>query len=319
MRRRFDDAGVSTVIGAIIVLAIIGLAVVSINGYAVPRQGNTLEVEARDDAEASLIDLGDMLGVTQTAPFSVDLALRAASPPPPLLAGLILSPAQAEGRIAFEPSDVNLTISHVMDAPAAGVPGADPMREDIGSGLMRVFLVGNATAGQPVGAVQLAIGGVYLDAATYRLELGGLLVSRTNDSESLSLPSLSVAAGGTPSDPTTSVAWRIPILTGAASESTGGPGARLKLAPGPLAEGSGGQRVHNVTIRIETNALSGWNTTMHALVGTHGTVTTVETGPDAGVVTATILPPAGTPAGTKAVELSLSAIRYHVELVARAG
>lgn len=313
-----DDRAISSIIGAIVILAVLGLSVVALNSFHVPRQGETMELAARERAEGALLQLASGLADERAAPFLADLPLRAQPPAPPLLSGVILSPVVAEGALALEPSaGTRLTVSHVTNATAGATN--DSMRTLLGNGHMRVYTLGNATTPQPVGRLSLTSGGAYLEPETYRLEAGAVLADRETTSATVGAGSLVVARAGTAAAPTTSLSWRIPLLTGTATETTGGPSAQLVLSPGPLARVGGGQPVHNATIVVETDMLQAWTQLLRTAVGPHGTVESVATGPDAGRVTATVLPPAGTPSGTPRVELSLSASRYDVTLGGRGG
>lgn len=310
----------SSIIGAIVILAVLGLSVVAINSFHVPKQGENLELAARERAEASLLALTGSLSEERAAPFLADVPLRAQPPAPPLLAGVILTPVITDGALALDPvGGTRLTISHVTDAPATGVPVDDPMRVALPDGRMRVYTLGNETAGHPVGTLSLSTGGAYLEPETYRVEAGALLSKREGTSATLGASGLVVGRAGPAAAPTTSLSWRLPLLTGAATETAGGASAQLIVTPGPLTRLGGGQPVHNVTIVVETDALQAWTALLQNTVGRHGTVGVNATGPDAGRIVATALPPAGTPDGVPRVELSLSATRYDVSIGGRSG
>lgn len=319
MTRRADDRAVSSVVGALILFAILAVSLVYVNAYHVPRQGAAMEVAARDEAEAGLQALAGDLALPHATPLLTDLPLRGDPGDPPLLGGVVLSPARPVGRLAFEPARANLTLSHVTSAPASGVPAGDPIRAALPGGLMRVWSVGNATGGHPMGSLQLDPGAAYLEPAVYALEGGAVIVKREGGSALVAPPALRVALGGTPASPTTTLTWRIPLLAGPAAEASGAPRAHVTLAPGPGSASGGGQLVHGVTIAVQTDALAAWRAALEDLVGSHGTVTATTTGPDEGTVTATVLPPPGTPAGRAAVELDLYAVRYAVEMAERGG
>lgn len=310
---RRSDAGVSSVVGAILILAILGMSLVYVNAFHVPRQGATMEMAGREDAEAALALLAADLAAPARGSLTADLPLRPDAPGPPLLAGVVLSPARAHGRLSFEPAQTNVSVSHVTAAPAGGVPVGDPIRAALPGGLMRVWSLGNATGGVPVGSLRLAPGAAYLEGASYAVEAGAVVVKREDGSALVAPPALHVgAAGGV-----TTVSWRVPLLRGAAAEVGGGERAQVGLAPGPESASGGGQRVHEVSIRVDTDALQAWRTALEELVGGRGSVAVAQTGPDRGVVTATIAAPPGTPAGTPAVELDLKAVRYAVGLAER--
>lgn len=317
-RVRSDEA-VSTVVGALVVLAVLGVSLVYVNAFHVPEQGAAMEVAARDDAEAELRGLAADLSSPASGPLLADVPLRGEPADPPLLGGIVLSPVRAAGRLAFEPAQANLTLSHVTVAPAEGVPAGDPMRAALPGGLVRVWSLGNATQGVSLGALRLDAGAAYLEPATYSLEGGAVVVKRAGGSALAAPPSLRVSAGGTPGFPTTVVSWRVPLLAGAPAEVSGGERAQVGLSPGPAASSGGGQLVQNVTILVQTDALAAWRAALEDLVGGRGTVTSVATGPDRGTVTATILPPPGTPVGRAAVELDLHAVRYAVQVAERGG
>lgn len=313
-----QDNAASTVIGAIVVLAIIGIAIVYVNAFHVPQQGVGNEIIAREQAERSLARLASDLDVAQTSAITADLPLEAPAAPPPLMSGLILTPARAPGRIAFEPSQTNITISTTIATPPGGVAPGDPTRVDLGADRARIYQLGNATAGAPAGALQVSVGGAYLDAATYSLSAGGVFLDRPAGSSLVASPALRVAAGNVAGLPTTMLSWRVPILAGVAGEAFGATAAQAGFLPGLVASSGGGERVFNVTIVIQTNTLLAWKTALEQAVGSKGVVTTIPgSDPDSGVVTATILPPPGTPASTPAVQLFLESVRYDVEVTAR--
>lgn len=315
MTRRLsrDDGGAATMIGAILVLAVLGMSIVYVNAYHVPRQGAAREVAAREEAEASLVALASALQGADVAPLVDDLPLQGPRPSPPLLSGVVLSPAIAQGRLQFEPGWTNVSVSSVIDAPAGGVPAGDPMRVDVGGGRMRVYALGSASGGAPLGTILLTSGGAYLETATYQLAGGAVIVDRADGSALVSPPGLQVGAASSE----TTVAWRVPVLAGAAAETAGAGVAQLSLAPGPLARFGGGQLVHSVEVKVQTNALAAWKTALEQVVGARGTVSVVESAPDAGTVTATILPPTGTPSGTPAVRLTLEGVRYELDIGSR--
>lgn len=311
MNRR--DAGASTVVGAIIVLAVLSLALVYVNAYHVPRQGAALELEGREQAESALVALAGRLSAEPGASLLEPLPLRPPAARPQLLSGIVISPARAEGQLQVVPAATTIRVSHVVAAPPGGVPPGDPMRVDAGGGLMRVYLLGNATEGAPLGALDLRSGGTYLEPASYRLEGGLVLVSRATTSALVSGPALDVARGRIGGLETTTLAWRVPLLAGDADAVSGTSVAQVQLTPGPESAAGGGQLVRNVTIEVGTTALSAWTAALQDAVGLYGTVAWVATGPsETGTVTATLLPPAGTPAGTSAVALDLRAVRYAV-------
>lgn len=312
-----DERAVSSVVGAIVVLAVLGSALVYVNAYHVPQKGAALEVLAREEAETALQSLALDLSSPVDGPFATDLPLRGPAPEPPLLSGIVLTPVRASGRLAFEPEGTTLRLSHVTAAPAADVPAGDPVREALPGGLMLVHDIGSATGGRALGALTLAAGAAYLESATYSLEGGAVLVRRDDGSALVAPPALQVGRGGTATVPTTTFSWRVPLLAGAAAEVGGGDLAQVSLAPGPEAAAGGGQLVHEIRIVVETDALTAWRSALEELVGSHGTVSATQTGPDAGTVTATLLPPSGTPAGTPRVELRLHAVRYEVGLAER--
>lgn len=318
MRRARGDSAVSSVIGAIVILAILGLSLAYVNAFHVPRKGMALEMDAREDAEAALSNLAaDLDAASDAGALVADVPLRAPSSDPPLLGGIVLTPVRSAGALAFEPAATRITLRHATVPPPGGVPANDPLRQALPNGLMSVYTVGNATSGRALGALDLDAGAAYLEDVTYRLEGGALVAKRSSGSALLSPPSLVVGAGGTPSEPTTTVTWRIPFLAGAASEISGGERAQITLTPGPAASIGGGQLVHNVTLVVETDALAAWRAALEEVVGSRGTVTATATGVDRGSVTAIILPPAGTTTGRAAVELRLQAVRYDVGLAER--
>lgn len=312
--RRADDAGVATVIGAVMILAILGIALVYVNAYHVPRQGRALEVAAAERAELSFTTLAATLSASDGAPLAHDVPLRAGRPTPPLLAGIVLTPVRAEGTLSLERGP-NITLSATVPAPAEGVPVADPMRENLSNGRMRVYLLGNATAGHPVGSLRAATGGAYDSGMAHRLEAGAVLSERQGTSESVAPPGLSIERGAGRH----AVAWRLPLLSGSRAEVSGAGAAQAVFVPGPQASLGGGTAVFDVRVRIETDAVTAWQAAMESVIGAKGIVNVTRTTGDAGVVEAVILPPAGTAASTRAVELSLWTVRYQVSLADRAG
>lgn len=312
--RRMDDAGISTIVGALVLLAVLGIAIVSINAFHVPRQGAALELQARQGAESALHGLAAEMSLGGDAPFSADLPLRAPPAAPPLLAGLIVSPASVSGSVGFDPDATSVRVSHVLDAPAGGVPANDPMRESAGAGLVRIYALGNASAGFPVGSLSLDVGGGYLPPATYRLEVGALLLDRASSEDVVALPGLVAAADGNATHPATSISWRLPVLRGAAGEASGGSVAQVILTPGPVASAGGGQRVHEARIEVDTDLPDAWAAALEGALGARGSVSVVDTTPGRGLVTATVAAPAGAPAGVASVMLDLSLVSYDVAL-----
>lgn len=306
MRR--DDDAVATVIGALIVLALLGLAIVYVNAIHVPRQGLALEVQAREEAEVQLAALAAAAADGDDA--SIVLPLVAERPLPPLLSGIILSPARQEGRLVYEPARANVTISHVTSAPASGVLAGDPTRVPLGGGLVRVYDLGNATAGAPLGSLQASVGGAYAEGATYLLEGGAVLVKRASGSALVAAPALTVDPGADASR--TRVDWTVPLLTGAPQDLSGARRAQVALSPGPLASAGGGDAVQSVTIVVESTAAAAWRDALAQLVGARGNVT-MSAVDDVGRVTATI----GGAGATPSVELRLGASWQQVSFAGR--
>ena len=288
MRRiaRPGDAGAASVIGAIIVLAIIGIAAMYVNGVHVPRQGAALELAAREDAESALVGMAAALAAPPAGGFRWDVPLRTPAAPPSLLSGLILSPARMDGTLAVDGAGASITISHVVPAPASGVGANDDMRVDLANGEMRVFLVGNASAGQPLGGVDARVGGAYLDGATYRMEGGAVIAVREGGASSLvEAPALRVLSDGAD----TRVRWHVPLLAGAASERSGDSSAVVAFDTGPTAALTARASELRIVVHAE-GTLDAWRTAMEDAVGTLGMVAVDE---NAQTVTVTIPAPAG--------------------------
>jgi hypothetical protein len=310
--RHQDEAAASTVVGAIIVLAILGSSLVYVNAFYVPRQGATMEIDARADALAALNALAADT-TSARAPFERAIPLAAPAGAPPLLSGLVLSPARAPGSLQLNATRTTLTISHVTDAPPGGVPAGDPMRA-AEAGKMRVYDLGNATAGQPLGVLAASLGGTYLEPAAYRLEAGAILAQRANASSLVAAPPWILATS--PNGTRTTLAATVPILVGSPVDDRGTGAVTLHVSPAPPVRVGAGQAVYNVTFQIHTDALAAWTAALGAALAGHGTITaTPDPGiPDAGTVTMVILPPAGTPAGTRAVTLDVTLARETVDL-----
>lgn len=299
-----DEEGIAAVVGAIVLLAVLGIAVLYVNAFHVPRQGESLEVAAAERTDAALLTLASRLAAPAEGPISQEFQLRAEPAAPPLMAGVVLTPARHEGSLALDASSSNVTISILVPAPAGGVPGGDPTRV-AEAGKMRVYLLGNATAGQPMGALRVTTGGAYLAATERVLEGGALITDTAAGSANIAPPSLTVASNSGRA----SVTWRLPLLAGAAAEVASGASGSLTLVPGPEAALGGGQNVDELRIRVDTPRFGAWNTSMRALVGTFGAVTTSGGAADAGSVTATI----------PNAKLDLFLVRYEVSLAERAG
>lgn len=309
---RSDDQGVSTVIGAVVILAILGTSLVYVNTSYVPRQGAALELQGAAQTEAALAALSATLRSGVAGPTAFDIPLHAESGAPPLLSGVVLSPVRAMGRADVDPTATRVTVSAVLDAPPGGVPAGDPMRTDLGAGKMRLYLLGNATTGFPLGALTTQVGGAYQKVSEHRVEGGLLLTNRSDGSTALGPAGLLVDA----SDATVAT-WRLPVLSGGIQEVSGGSSAQVGLRPGPESA-LGGGRAYNVSIRLETANLGAWASAMRSAVGTLGIVNQTVSGDiDNGTLDVVILPPAGTPATTRAVELRFWAIRHEVALTQR--
>lgn len=311
MKRR-DDRAAAGVVGAIIMLAVLSMALVYVNGVHVPRQGAALETAGVEETTASLLALAGDLAGAPDGPLSQDVPLRPDLPLPPLLSGIVLSPARATGTLESTPSGSNLTLSVVRDAPSTGVPVGDPTRVDLGGGKMRLYLLGNATSGVPLGMLRATVGGAYLDPAVLRVEGGALLSTREGASSAIAPPALSVER-----DTMTRVSWRLPLLAGE-SVVGGGSLAQASLTPGPEAQASSG-RVYNLTIKIDTDATSAWRDALDVVGGSSAFVNVTSVGaPDNGTVEATLVAPPGTPSTTRGVELDLWVVRHEVALSERA-
>lgn len=307
-----DDEAVSTVIGAIMVMGVLGSALLYVNAFHVPRQGAALEVQGAEATEAALTDLAVALQGGSRAPSFHDIPLTAARGTPPLLAGIVLTPVRPGGSATLDLTGPRLTLSAVLDAPPNGIPLDDPIREDLGGGLMRLYILGNRTGGLSVGALTTHVGGAYSGPTEYRVEAGLLLTNRSGSSAALAGPGIFVQETGV-----TSFSWRIPIMAGGHHELSGGEVAQLGIRPGPESA-IGGGRVHNLSIQIETANVGAWRQALSDALGPTAFVNaTIFGDPDNGTLSAIVLPPAGTPAGTRAVEMHLWAVRYDTTLTLR--
>lgn len=309
---RSRDEGVSTVVGAIIILAILGTSLLYVNAFYVPRQGASLEVGSAERTEAALMGFATALRSGSNGPSLHDIPLRPSAGQPPLLAGVVLSPVRASGFANVDTTSPLITISAVLDAPAEGVPANDPIREDLGAGKMRLYLLGNRTQGLAVGALVARVGGAYTSAAEFRVEGGLVLSNRSEASLPLAPAGIFIQQGSA-----TTVSWRIPLLAGASQDVAGGSSAQVGLRPGPESM-LGGGRVYNMSVRIETANIGAWSRALSDALGSAAIVNQTRIGDiDNGTVDAIVLPPGGTPATTRAVEMRLWAIRYEVTLTQR--
>ena len=296
-----DDQAVAAVIGAIIVLAVLGIGIVYVNAYHVPRQGAALEVSAAENGEVSLVELAGELALGPRGPFAHDIPLRADRPTPPLMSGIVLTPARGEGHVALVGDGATIGVSVVVPAPATGVPAGDPSREAVGWSKMRVHLLGTATGGQPLGAIRVVTGGAHFDASETLLEGGAVLSDTKQGSAVVAPPAMSVDGD--------LVGWRLPLLAGSASELSGAAAAQVALSPGPEAQLGGGSKVEELRIRIATAHAAAWKAALEDVIGSRGVVTSTTSAPDEGTVEATLTN----------VELRLFVVRYQVSLAERAG
>lgn len=310
------DEAVSTVVGAIVILGILGTAIVYVNAYQVPRQGASLEVSLGEDAERALLQLAQTL-VDAGSPTVVDVPLRAQAGSPPLLSGAVLSPARVPGALSLDVDAPVVRLSVLVDAPPGGVPSNDPMRRPEGA-LMRVYLLGNATRGTPGGSLGAEVGGGYVESTRYSVELGTVLARRDGGSALVAPPAMSLQATGAGSAATTSFSWTVPLLGGSDATVGGGSTGQIGLTPGPRAMLGGGTRVHNLTLEVNTTSVSAWRQALEDLSGGLGDVNVTLSGPpDNGTVAMDVLRPPG--ATGRAVELRLYAVRHEVALAERAG
>ncbi|HVM45413.1 MAG TPA: hypothetical protein VM582_05705 [Candidatus Thermoplasmatota archaeon] len=296
---RDDEQAIAAVVGAIIILAVLGIALVYVNAFHVPRQGAAMEVMASERAEGALASLAGALGRPAQGPLVQDVPLRVDRATPPLLSGIVLSPARAEGSLALLPASSTIRVSVVVPAPAEGVPAGDATRESVAGGLMRVHLVGTSAAGQPMGALRATTGGTYVSPSGRVLEGGAVLADTLAASATVAPPALTVNGDA--------VAWRLPLLAGAPGEVSGGSLAQVVLTPGPEAELGGGSAVNELRVRVETTHLAAWKAAFESTVGTRGSVTATSTGPDDGIVEARL----------DNVQLRLFVVRYQVSLADR--
>lgn len=300
MRRR-QDGGAAAVVGAVVVLAVLGSAILYINAIHVPRQGTALEAQGAERTEAALLRLASVLSRPAEGAFTHEVPLRAPPAPPPLLDGIVLSPPRGDGSLALAPEGSRIQVSVVLDAPAGGVPPGDATRVDLGGGRMRHYLLGNATAGVPLGALSVATGGIHAEPVVHRLEGGALLAQRDTRSLAIAPPALEVErrAGET------AVSWRIPLVAGSASETTGGDSAQVSFQPGPEARTVA--RAYAMEVRIETAQLAGWTAALQRATGTAAVVATGGTGTDAGTVVATLAGPDG--GAARGLQVDLRVVR----------
>jgi hypothetical protein len=303
-------------VGAIMILAALGLSLVYVNAYYVPRQGVSLEIQARDEAEQAFLDMSEHLS-GEPFPFVQELPLKSPRAPPPLLDGVVLSPVRVDGVLGFNPQAAVVTISHVTVGPPPA-PG-DPTRVDLGGGLVRVYSLGNSTSGLALGGLNVTLGGAYLERATYALQGGAVIVKRDSGSTLVAPPVLQVTRSGVAGAPITVVTWRVPVLVGSVGEVGGRETAQVSFVPGPLARAGNGQAVYGTTITIQTRSLAAWTSAMQAVVGDLGTVTSTPDGvaPDAGTITVDIGAPQGAPAGVPSVTIDYSAVRYTLGVTSR--
>lgn len=306
-----DDGAMSSVVGAMIVLTILGGSLLYVNAFYVPRQGAAMEVQGAEKAEASLLSIVSALQSSSAGPSVHELPLQAERGTPPLLSGVILSPARPSGTLAVDEGATRLRVFALLNLPAGGIAADDPIREQVDATTMRLHFLGNNTSPFPAGALSARVGGAYTDAPEYRVEAGLLLANRSAASVALGQLGLFVEQ-----DAYTSVAWRVPLI-GGGEQSVAGAAAQLALRPGPESE-LGGSRVRSVTILVETENVAAWREALEDAIGAAGTVTTTQIGAaDNGTVEATIVPPSSVPAGTAGVELRLWAVRYEATLAAR--
>lgn len=299
-----NDSGVAAVIGAIVVLAVLGIALVYVNAYHVPKQGEAMEVATSEATERALLDLASALAAAPEGPIAHDVPVRAQRERGPLLSGVVLEPARAEGRLALDPVGSNLTVSVVVNAPAGGIPANDPTRAPVAGGKMRVYLAGNATRGLPLGALRATTGGAYLAPSEGIVEAGAVFGDAPRGSTLAAPPPMALARP----DLRAEVTWRVPILAGADAEVSGTGAVQAVLTPGPEAALGSGAEVDEVRILVETPRLAGWREAFTRTVGNLGTITTNGAN-DAGTVEV-VIPQA---------KLSLFLVRYDVSLGERAG
>lgn len=299
--RREDDTAVAAVIGAIIVLAVLGIGLVYVNAFHVPRQGVSLELDASERAEDSLTALAATLAGAPHGPLVHEVPLRIDRATPPLMAGVVMTPARAEGTLSLDAAPSRLALSVVVPAPPGGVPANDPTRESVPGGLMRVHLLGTPSAPQPLGALRVATGGSYVGASERLLEGGAVLADTKDGSASIAPPALT-SEGGV-------LTWRLPLLAGSASAVTGASTAQLALTPGPEAALGGGSDVREVRIRLDTPRLAAWQAALEDAIGSAGSVSATASGEDSGIVEAVLTD----------VELRLFVVRYQVSLAERVG
>lgn len=278
--RRDDDHALSTIIGAILVFAAVGVALISINAFQVPEQGTQLELRAAERLDASLTALVSRLSLSPVGPVLHDVPLRPDPAPPPLLSGVVLTPVRAQGSLSLEDGS-RIRISTLVAGPPGGVPADDPTRRPEGNGNMRVYLVGTSEAMQPLGALRVTSGGAYAAESVRYVEGGASLSDLPHTSAVHARPALLVAGD--------TLTWRLPLLAGGHAAASGGSTTQLLLVPGPEALHGGGGPVKDIKIRIETDRLAAWRSLLEDAVGPHGTVTVTSTGADAGAVEAILV------------------------------
>jgi len=267
--RRRDDHAASAVIGAIIILAVLGTAIVTINAVHVPRQGEAAEASHQQDVQRALAELVDAQAVAGAdATSRVHVPLRPVAIGPRLVAGIILDPVRAGGSLDFTPDDTSVRLALILDVPPAGVPAGDPSREDVGNGTMRVWLVGNRDGGEPIGTLTAIVGGAYLTPQHYVVEGGALL---SGSGAVIVAPPIRVRQQSDGASAWTSVSIRLPILEGGGAQLGGAEAASISLVNGGLANAGGSSaRARAIIFEVEGPRADAWHDAL-ASVGASAT------------------------------------------------
>ncbi|HWG89496.1 MAG TPA: hypothetical protein VNZ52_01480 [Candidatus Thermoplasmatota archaeon] len=254
MRR--DEGGVSPIIGAIIVLAILTITLVYFNAYRVPLEGEGLDRTFVEEGARAMQSLQSELrvGADQT-PLPLVQANLPITPPRPeagLMAGFVVTPATGGATARFNATGPKITVFH--ETAGGGIvydlggPGTGP----------------GAEAGIPLGNLSLDAQPAYLRRVVHVLEGGALFRGDVRSQGTYWAPVLSTGLEMT----STKAALRIVRLTGDDTEVAGPRSARVTLEhEASTASPPPELAARRVTIVVETARPGAWKSLLTENLG----------------------------------------------------
>lgn len=210
-RSRFarDERGVSSVLGAILVFAILASALLYVNAFRAPEKGADGERAVARALETGMDALAAATTRGSSGPATVALELAPAAPSPSLLRGIVLDPLRPETTFALEPDAFAMRVRHVTPAGAT------------------VWDLGSAASPADLGRFAATTAGRYVAPQSVIVEGGAAVRASAGGAVLAARPDWSwTSSGGV-----RTLALTVPDLEGAATNVTDSSNRIVTLAP----------------------------------------------------------------------------------------